>query len=100
MFDIYASLPVVESFGFAKDLRTETAGNVVPQLVFSHWEMIKEDPLWIPTTNEEIEDYGQTCDIEIYCRTLIDKVRERKGLKLEKQVVIHGEKQSTLSKKR
>jgi hypothetical protein len=30
-----------------------------PELVFSHWEVLDEDPFWIPTTEEEREDYGQ-----------------------------------------
>ena len=33
-----ALLPVVESFGFAGDLRKQTSGAAHPQLVFSHFE--------------------------------------------------------------
>ena len=100
LFDIDAKLPVVESFGFSKELRTETGGNVVPQMVFSHFEMLDSDPLWIPLTKEEIDEYGTTFKHESYARTLIDKVRERKGLQIEKMDVEFGEKQSNLSKKK
>ena len=38
----------------------KSSGEVTaPELVFSHWEVLNEDPFWIPTTEEEREDYGQ-----------------------------------------
>ena len=39
IFNIIATLPVVESFGFAEDIRKKTSGLASPQLVFSHWEV-------------------------------------------------------------
>lgn len=39
LFQISASLPVVESFGFAHDLRKSTSGAAHPQLVFSHFQV-------------------------------------------------------------
>lgn len=39
IFNIKAVLPVVESFGFAEDVRKKTSGLASPQLVFSHWEV-------------------------------------------------------------
>ena len=39
MFLIEAVIPVVESFGFAEDIRKKTSGLASPQLVFSHWEV-------------------------------------------------------------
>ena len=38
----------------------KSSGEVTaPELVFSHWEVLDEDPFWVPTTEEEREDYGQ-----------------------------------------
>lgn len=39
MFSIEAVLPVVESFGFAEEIRKRTSGLASPQLKFSHWEV-------------------------------------------------------------
>jgi ribosome assembly protein 1 len=38
-FDICAIVPVIESFNFAKEIRKQTSGLAMPQLVFSHWEV-------------------------------------------------------------
>ena len=40
VFNIEAVLPVVESFGFADEIRKRTSGLASPQLKFSHWEVI------------------------------------------------------------
>ena len=39
IFNVEAVIPVVESFGFAEDIRKKTSGLASPQLVFSHWEV-------------------------------------------------------------
>ena len=39
LFSIGAVLPVVESFGFAEEIRKKTSGLASPQLKFSHWEV-------------------------------------------------------------
>ena len=39
-FVIAAVLPVAESLGFAEEIRKKTSGFAMPQLVFSHWEVI------------------------------------------------------------
>ena len=57
LFNINAELPVIESFGFADDIRKKTSGLAFPQLKFSHWGLIEGDPLWVPTTEEEIQDW-------------------------------------------
>jgi len=41
---IKAHLPVTESFGFDKDLRSATSGQAFPQMIFDHWECIEGDP--------------------------------------------------------
>ena len=108
LFDIYAVLPVIESFGFTAELRSETAGNVVPQLSFSHFEVIEEDPLWIPMTQSEIEEYGDVAqkhnehavDRYDYVKRLLQSVRTRKGLETKVQTVESAEKQSNRSRKK
>jgi ribosome assembly protein 1 len=47
LFTVHATLPVIESFGFAAELRTRTSGLAAPQLVFSHWQVLEEDPFWV-----------------------------------------------------
>ena len=39
IFNVTAVLPVVESFGFADEIRKRTSGLASPQLHFSHWEV-------------------------------------------------------------
>ena len=59
LFNINAELPVIESFGFADDIRKKTSGLAFPQLKFSHWGLIEGDPLWVPTTEEEIQEWSR-----------------------------------------
>jgi len=39
IFNVTAVMPVVESFGFADEIRKRTSGLASPQLHFSHWEV-------------------------------------------------------------
>ena len=39
MFEVIALLPVVESFDVANEVRRQTSGLSLPQLVFSGWEV-------------------------------------------------------------
>ncbi len=39
IFNVTAVLPVVESFGFAEEIRKRTSGLASPQLKFTHWEV-------------------------------------------------------------
>lgn len=61
---IKAYLPVMESFGFDKDLRSATSGQAFPQMIFDHWENLVGDPF------EEGNNLNST----------IKAVRKRKGL--------------------
>uniref|UniRef100_H2YCF6 Ribosome assembly protein 1 n=1 Tax=Ciona savignyi TaxID=51511 RepID=H2YCF6_CIOSA len=97
-FDIHATLPVAESFGFAEEIRKRTSGLASPQLVFSHWEVVNSDPFWVPTTEEEIQHYGEKADFENQAIKYMNSVRRRKGLFVEEKTVEHAEKQRTLSK--
>jgi ribosome assembly protein 1 len=106
IFDVRCYLPVAASFGFSAEVRTATAGAANPQLVFHHFAVIPHDPFWVPTTEEEVADFGSSeIAAEHAARTniakqLIDAVRKRKGLPVDEKVVAHANKQRTLAKKR
>lgn len=103
VFGIEAYIPVDESFGFTDLLRKHTSGFAVPQMVFSHWEMVDMDPFWFAQTEEELEDLGMadaTAEQNNIARKLINSVRRRKGLKVDEKIVENAEKQRTLSRKK
>lgn len=97
-FTILALLPVAESFGFSDEIRKRTSGAAAPQLVFEGFEMLDEDPFWVPFTEEELEDLGEKADKENVAKRYVDKVRERKGLLVKRKVVESAEKQKTLKR--
>ncbi|OBZ68615.1 Elongation factor 2 [Grifola frondosa] len=65
MFTVKAYLPVMESFGFNGELRSQTGGQAFPQSVFDHWELMNGSPL---DKGSKIEE-------------LVRNIRIRKGLK-------------------
>ncbi|XP_029938726.1 elongation factor 2 [Salarias fasciatus] len=65
MYVIKAYLPVMESFGFTADLRSNTGGQAFPQCVFDHWQVLPGDPL------EATSKPG----------VVVTETRKRKGLK-------------------
>jgi elongation factor 2 len=67
LFNIKAYLPVNESFGFTTELRQATGGQAFPQMIFSHWDVLKSDVL-DPTSK---------------AGTIVTTMRDRKGLKHE-----------------
>ncbi|ODQ63405.1 P-loop containing nucleoside triphosphate hydrolase protein [Nadsonia fulvescens var. elongata DSM 6958] len=97
-FFIKALMPVVEAFGFADDIRKKTSGAASPQLIFSGFQILDEDPFWVPTTEEELEDLGDTADRENIAKKYVDAIRTRKGLFVEKKLVDNAERQRTLKK--
>ncbi|CAM9013616.1 unnamed protein product [Wickerhamomyces anomalus] len=97
-FQIVARLPVVEAFGFSEDIRKKTSGAASPQLVFSGFEAIDEDPFWVPTTEEELEKLGEWAERENIARKYMNTIRKRKGLFVEEKVVQNAEKQRTLKR--
>lgn len=100
LFTVHAYVPVSESFGFADELRRWTSGAASVLLVFSHWEVLPQDPFFVPKTEEEIEEFGDGSSMPTNtARKLIDAVRRRKGLPVEEKVVQHATKQRTLSRK-
>lgn len=64
---------------------------------FAGFEMLDEDPFWVPWTEDELEDLGELADKENVAKRYVDGVRRRKGL-LVKEVVIQAEKQKTLKR--
>eukprot|EP01135_Chromosphaera_perkinsii_P004492 Nk52_evm16s284 gene=Nk52_evmTU16s284 len=97
-FIIEAVLPVVESFGFADEIRKKTSGLAIPQLVFTHWETFDKDPFWVPTTEDEVEHFGGKADSDNEALKYMNKVRRRKGLQILEKIVEHAEKQRTLKR--
>lgn len=97
-FSIIARLPVIESFGLAGDLRGRTAGVAIPQLIFSGYDRLPEDPFWVPATEDEIIEFGKAGGIENSAMKYLLKIRERKGLYVERKIVQFAEKQRTLKK--
>jgi elongation factor 2 len=65
--NVKAHLPVMESFGFTAELRSNTSGQAFPQCVFDHWQILQGDPLSVGTKANET----------------VLKTRKRKGLALE-----------------
>lgn len=100
LFVCKAYLPVIESFGFAEELRRMTSGAVIPQLIFSHWQTILEDPFYTRKTAEEMEEFGDQPILDNLPKVFINKVRKRKGMHTDEKLVVHGEKQRTLTKMR
>ncbi|XP_076888689.1 uncharacterized protein LOC143539182 [Bidens hawaiensis] len=100
LFTVHAYVPVAESFGFADELRRWTSGASSALLVLSHWEVLPEDPFFVPKTEEEKEEFGDGSSVlQNTARKLIDGVRRRKGLPVEEKVVQFATKQRTLARK-
>ncbi|GAB0134019.1 hypothetical protein EsDP_00002405 [Epichloe bromicola] len=98
-FTIQAVLPVAESFGFADEMRKRTSGAAQPQLVFAGFEILDEDPFWVPFTEDDLEDLGELADKENVAKRYMDGVRRKKGLLVEgRNVATNAEKQRTLKR--
>ncbi|KAK3357021.1 P-loop containing nucleoside triphosphate hydrolase protein [Lasiosphaeria hispida] len=98
-FTIQALLPVAESFGFADDMRKRTSGAAQPQLIFTGYEILDEDPFWVPFTEDDLEDLGEFGDRENVAKRYMDGVRRRKGLLVEgRNVATDAQKQKTLKR--
>lgn len=107
LFLISANLPHAESFGLAPELFRLSSGEVTaPELIFSHWGVLEQDPFWIPTSLEEREDFGEiqssgdvSTGIDNTALNYIRKVRERKGLLVDSsKTVVAAEKQRTIKR--
>lgn len=102
LFSVLAHLPVQASFGFVDDMRRRSSGAASASLMLSHWERLQVDPFFVPTTEEEREEFGEEGQGMIgynLARLLIDQVRKRKGLPVDKKVVESATKQRTRARK-
>ncbi|KAL3938372.1 MAG: hypothetical protein SGBAC_006708 [Bacillariaceae sp.] len=54
MMTLLAYLPVMESFGFTADLRSNTGGKAFPQCSFDHWEAMSGSPYDDGTKTQEV----------------------------------------------
>lgn len=61
--------------------------------------MIDIDPFWVPSTEEELELFGDKGDSINRAHVYMNLVRRRKGLAVSEKVVEFAEKQRTLSRK-
>lgn len=106
IFTIEALVPIVESFRLGDDLRRQTSGAAsTPQLLFSHWQIIPDNPFFRATTEDELEEFGERGYEESYqahnrAYKYIQEIRKRKGLSTSEKVVVAAEKQRTLAKKK
>lgn len=92
-------MPVVEAFGLVEEIRKRTSGAASAQCVFDGFEVLDQDPFWVPKTEEEIEDLGETAERENGAKRYMDQVRARKGLFVAGvKLVENAEKQSTLKR--
>ena len=62
------------------------------------YEILDQDPFWVPTTEEELEDLGDKADRINVARVYMDAVRKRKGMFVDQKVVDSAEKQRTLKR--
>lgn len=73
-----ASTSLTRSLTPLAEIRTRTSGAASPQLVFYGYETLDQDPFWVPTTEEELEDLGEKADRENIAKKYMDAVRRRK----------------------
>lgn len=93
VFVINSLLPVVESFGFADDIRSKTSGAAIPQLIFQGYEVLDEDPFCDDSQDNE-EDGAAGKEVNNASKYIM-AVRKRKGMFIERKLDF---KQRTLKK--
>jgi ribosome assembly protein 1 len=62
------------------------------------YELFDQDPFWVPTTEEELEDQGEKADRANVAKAYMDSVRQRKGMFVDRKIVEFSEKQRTLKR--
>jgi ribosome assembly protein 1 len=66
--------------------------------ILNSYDLLDQDPFWVPTTEEELEDLGEKADRSNIAKGYMDGVRERKGLFVDRKIVEFAEKQRTLKR--
>ena len=75
------------------------SGSVADDVCLSdRYDLLDQDPFWVPTTEEELEDLGEKADRANVAKSYMDAVRERKGMFVDKKIVEFAEKQRTLKR--
>lgn len=74
----HSILPTDPRSPLLAEIRTRTSGAASPQLVFHGYETLDQDPFWVPTTEEELEDLGEKADKENIAKKYMEAVRRRK----------------------
>lgn len=97
-YTVTASIPVAEAFGFSAEMRKRTSGSANPQLIFAGFETLDQDPFWVPTTEEELEDLGELAERENLALSYVTQIRKRKGMSVDEKLVKRGEQQRTMKK--
>lgn len=103
---IACTLPICESFGFAAELRSKTSGSVAAQVSFAGYEVLDAELQPLGNSSNSFDASSQcdgaeqaerrTAQSRAMCYVLT--VRARKGLRVDRKIVEHAEKQSTLKK--
>ena len=57
-------------------------------MTFSHWDMIEDDPFYIPISQDDLEDFGESTFPPNVPKRIIDSTRKRKGLPLESKIIL------------
>ncbi|XP_066158658.1 elongation factor-like GTPase 1 [Euwallacea fornicatus] len=101
-FLVEAEIPVLESHGFANDVRKATSGHANPSLRFGDYQIVDANPYTNAVQHEEEseEEFGIRLELSLRANRLRRDIRKRKGLPVDDEVVVHAEKQRTLNKKK
>eukprot|EP00884_Botryococcus_braunii_P007861 jgi/Botrbrau1/17076/Bobra.0285s0003.1 len=92
LFSVHAFLPAASSFELAGDMRALSSGEASPSLMLSHWQRLQEE-------REEWGEEGQGVGAGNLARALINEVRARKGLPVDRKVVESATKQRNRARK-
>lgn len=100
-FKIYGNehreLPAPSSFSAGMIIRYSGLFSRMANM-FNSYDLLDQDPFWVPTTEEELEDLGEKADRSNIAKGYMDSVRERKGLFVDRKIVEFAEKQRTLKR--
>lgn len=93
--DVWCGKPAAYFQWVSESSRVEQHRRVTAQ---SSYELLDQDPFWVPTTEEELEDLGEKADRANSAKEYMDTVRERKGMFVDRKIVQFAEKQRTLKR--